>query len=340
MATDGSSMSDQRFLVIGCGSIGKRHLGNLQQIGIKDIIAFDVREDRRQEVQGRFGVQAFPDLSCALSQGCLVALICSPPSLHLEHALMAAQANCHLFIEKPITDRLDGLDRLLNELELRNLVTLVGCNYRFHPGMQKVRALLQEQAIGRPVSLRARFGQYLPDWHPWEDYRQGYSARRVLGGGVVLDRIHEFDYATWLLGKVDQVYAMSGHLSHLDIDTEDVAEVLLRFCCGAVGSIHLDYVRRTYDCSLEVVGDRGTIQWSYQDHTVRWYLAGEGKWQSLQWPGYDDNEMYLVEMRHFLRVLEGQEPAELDAAAAKQVLEVALAAKRSAESGEKVSHGR
>jgi predicted dehydrogenase len=312
---------------MGCGSIGKRHLGNLKQLGVEDIIAVDPREDRRREVEEKFGVLAYGDMASALDEGIQVALICTPTSLHLQHALMAARSGCHLFIEKPVSDSLEGVDELLVEVERRKLVTLVGCNFRFHPGLRHVKALLDQGAIGTVITARAQFGQYLPDWHPWEDYSQSYSAQRSLGGGVTFDRMHEIDYVRWLLGDVTEVYAMMGHLSHLDIDTEDTMEMLFRLASGAFASVHLDYVRRTYDCSLEIVGEEGTIQWCYQDHSVRWHLAGEDSWNSLHWPQYNGNEMYLAEMEHFMRAIQGEEVPELDAAEGARVLAIALAAK-------------
>ncbi|MBI4305287.1 MAG: Gfo/Idh/MocA family oxidoreductase [Chloroflexi bacterium] len=321
------AMAGRRFLVVGCGSIGTRHIGNLRKIGVQDIIAVDPREDRRLESARRFGIPVFADLDTALRQAVYAALICSPTRLHSSQALDAAKAGCHLFIEKPLSDSLEGIDELLDEIQRRHLMTLVGCNFRFHPGLRKVKALLHEGAVGRVVSGRAQFGQYLPDWHPWEDYRHGYSAQRALGGGVALDRIHEIDCMRWLLGDVTQVFAMMGHLSGLEIDTEDTAEILLRFASGALGSIHLDYVRRTYDCRLEIVGDCGTLQWCYQDHSVAWYLATDKQWRSLRWPGYDPNAAYLDEIEHFLKVLRGEEESEQDCRSARIPLEIVLAAK-------------
>jgi predicted dehydrogenase len=331
MSANSDPLPDGRFLVIGCGSIGKRHLGNLQQLGVKQLAAFDLRADRRREVEEQFGVPTFADLMSALAAEARVALICTPTHLHLEHALTAARSGCHLFIEKPVADRLDGVDELLELVSQQYLHTLIGCNYRFHPGLQHVKALLEQEAIGHVISARANFGHFLPNWHPWEDYRQGYSASRAMGGGVVLDRIHEFDYLRWLLGEVVETCALTGQLSQLEVDTEDTAEVLLRFVTGAFGSIHLDYVRRTYDCSLELVGERGTIQWCYQDSSVRWYLAGEARWHSLQWSDYAGNQMYIDEMKHFLRVIRGEEKAQLDAAAGTRDLAIALAARQAAE---------
>src|SRR5262249_5372924 len=146
-----------------------------------------------------------------------VAVVATPPSTHTAVALEAARRGCHLFVEKPLSDRWDGVDELIAEVRARSLVCLVGCNLRFHPGLVELRRLLDEGAIGRVLGARIEFGQYLPDWHPWEDYRETYSARRALGGGVILDAIHELDYAMWLLGPVSKVTALADHISTLEI---------------------------------------------------------------------------------------------------------------------------
>ncbi len=329
ISSEGSPV-EGRFLVIGCGSIGKRHLRNLRKLGITDILAFDVRADRRKEVEEQIGVETHSDLGYAFDQQPSVVFVCSPTHLHLEHALLAARSGCHIFIEKPIATKLDGLEELIHVIDERQLHTLVGCNFRFHPGMRHAKELLEQGIIGRVISARVQFGQYLPDWHPWEDYRQSYSANSRMGGGVLLDRIHEFDYLRWLLGEITEVSAFIAHLSHLDIDTEDIAEILVRFEDGAIGSVHLDYVRRRYDCGLEIVGDMGIIQWSYQDHLIRWYSVDDNSWHSLEWPEYDGNTMYLAEIDHFLDVLAGQKKSEQDISSAMRVLSVVLACKRSA----------
>ena len=319
-----------RCLIVGCGSIGKRHLSNLLLLGQRDILAFDPRADRRDEVSSKFGVAATADLAAGLKEA-RVVFVCTPTQMHLEQAFMAAQAGCHVFIEKPVAHTLEGLSELERELRTRRLVSLVGCNFRFHPGLRHVKTLLAEGAIGPITSARAEFGQYLPDWHPWEDYRQSYSARSALGGGVIFDRIHELDYVRWLLGEVNEITALSGKLSRLEIDTEDVAEILLRFESGAFGSVHMDYVRRTYNCSLEIVGQDGTIRWDFPTHEVRWYRVADGCWHSRQWPRYDVNEMYVEQLRHFLRAIAGVENSVLNVHEAARVLAIALAAKEAAE---------
>ncbi len=330
MPTESLVVNNAKFLVIGCGSIGVRHLSNLKTLGIENILAFDVRPAARGRIEREFGVATIDDLEAAFSQGVQVALICSPTALHLPHALRAVRSNCHVFIEKPLADSLDGVDEFVQLAEARQRATLVGCNFRFEPGLLYVKKLIEGGALGKVLYAHAQFGQYLPDWHQWEDYRQGYSAQRALGGGVILDRIHEFDYLRWLLGDVNAVSAMAQHTSALEIDTEDNANILLQFSAGALGVLHLDYVRRVYGCALELVCAEGIIQWSFAEHSVRWYQSSDRIWQSVEWPDASVNAMYLAEMQHFLNVLQGKELSVNDAAQARTVLALALAAKQSA----------
>jgi predicted dehydrogenase len=321
----------QRILVVGCGSIGQRHIRNLLELGVAEVLAFDVREDRRREVENQ-NVQVLANLEEAWKKSPDAVVIAVPPSLHIPLALEAANHGCHLFIEKPLADGVQNIRELLEVVGKKRLVTLVGCNMRFHPGLILVKQLLDEEAVGRIVSASAAFGQYLPDWHPWEDYRQSYSARRDLGGGIILDAIHELDYMRWLLGEIQSVVCFAGNLGGLDIETEDTAGLLLRFAGGAIGEIHLDYVQRAYSRTCQIVGDQGTIHWDYVAREVRWYSSGDRKWRVIPDPrGWEPNRMYLEEMRHFLRCLDGNEKAALDAFEGKRVLEVALAAKASFE---------
>lgn len=326
-----------RFLIIGCGSIGKRHLGNLQSLSAGELIACDVSRERREEVGKKYGVETISDFDEAMQREPDAVLVCTPTSLHIDYALAAARRGCHTFVEKPISHTMDGVDDLIDTASSGRLVTLVGCNFRFHWGLKLAKSLLEEGKIGKLLCARAEFGQYLPDWHPWEDYRSGYSANSALGGGIILDAIHEIDYVQWMMGKVDEVSCFNGKLSSLDIDTEDVAELLLRFKGGAIADIHVDYVRRDYNRSCRLIGEEGTITWSFQNNEVRLYSAKDKEWQSYTSDTpHEVNEMYTAEMEHFLRCIKGEEKPALGAEEARSELAIVLAAKKSNETGEVV----
>lgn len=330
--------SPLRLLVIGCGSIGKRHIGNLLTLNAGEVLVFDVRGDRRGEVAARFGVATVDDLDEAWRRHPDVALITVPTSLHVPLASEAARNGCHLFIEKPLAHAMHGVADLLALVRQKALVTLVGCNMRFHPGLRMVKRLVEDGVAGRIVAGRVEVGQYLPDWRPWEDYRQTYSVQAALGGGIILDAIHELDYVRWLLGEVVDVACFAGKLSHLEMETEDTAAILLRFASGAIGEVHLDCVQRAYSRTCQIIGDEGTIRWDFSAGEVRWYNAATGAWQVFaNPPGWEPNQMYLDEMRHFLRCLDGAERPAVDVFDAARVLEIALAARASAHTGEVVA---
>jgi len=327
-----------RTLVVGCGSIGKRHIRNLQALEAGEIIAHDVQPERCHEVEREYGVKAYTNLEEALAQKPAVALVCTPTSLHIPPALFAARNSCHLFIEKPLSHSLDGVDELLQIVTEKGLVTLVGCNMRFHPSIVLVKELLEKESIGRVLCARVQAGQYLPDWHPWEDYRQGYSANMSLGGGVILDGIHEIDYISWLLGEVSRIFCFSGKLSSLEIDTEDTAEILLWFKSGAMAEVHLDYVQRSYGRSCQIIGEEGTILWDFSDKQVKLYSAETKEWQAFPDElDYDTNQMYVEEMKHFIQCLEGKAKPMQDINGGKKILEIALAAKESTKTGKVIN---
>ena len=305
-----------RFLIAGLGSIGRRHLRNLLALGERDIILYRTHRSSLSDDE----LSAFPvetDLQAALARRPDAVIISNPTSLHLQVAIPAAQAGCHLLLEKPISHSLEGVDELLAAVQSGGGQALIGFQFRFHPGLQHISRLLQESAIGRPLSVHAHWGEYLPGWHPWEDYRLGYSARQDLGGGVVLTLSHPLDYLRWLIGDVHALWAFAASLSDLDIEVEDTAEIGLRFANGTLGSVHLDYHQRPPTHTLQIVGAQGTIRWDNANGAVHFFRAGDFsesgeagsgmEWQAFPPPpGFERNHMFLAEMRHFLQVVRGE----------------------------------
>lgn len=323
------------MLVVGLGSIGQRHLANLIALGVPRPMAMDLDPARRENAKQRFGtaVEVFEDLEAALDARPKAAVICTPSSRHMAPALAAARGGCNLLIEKPLSHSPEGVDELLRLVATERLTTLVGCNMRFHPGPARIKSLLAEGVVGNVASIRLEVGQYLPDWHPQEDYRRMYSARKDLGGGILLDAIHEIDLARWFGGEVSSVSCMTSKTSHLEIETEENAALLMRYAGGALGEVHLDYIQRAYSRTCHVIGDAGSIRWEYGGE-VRLYTAATRAWTSWAEPaGWVPNDMYLDEMRHFLRCLDSREQPIQDVAEGAQVLRLALAAKGSAEAG-------
>lgn len=320
-----------KILIAGLGSIGQRHLSNLWSLGMRDLLVYRARGLDVPQLE-QWKIPVYRDLEEALGAKPDAVFVTNPTSLHLSVALPAARRGCHLFIEKPLSHDLQGVEELKRLVRVNRLVALVGCQLRFHPGLQRVRQLLSDGVIGKVIAARLHVGEYLPGWHPWEDYRQGYSARRDLGGGAILTLIHELDYAYWLFGEVAQVFACAGKWSDLELDdVEDTAEILLEFTNGVRASVHLNYIQQPPTRLLMVVGDRGTMTWNYHEPCLRYYSTASSTWQDIPVPqSLDRNDLFLEETRHFLRCIrEGGEPL-IPLKEAQRVLEIALATKQSA----------
>lgn len=323
-----------KALVVGGGSIGMRHVRNLRRLGIDSLGLYEPDAGRREQARRESGPEVFDSLEAALRWEPYFVVIASPTHLHVEQALEAARMGCHLFIEKPLSHTGEKLCKLAEEIERKGLVSLVGCNMRFHPGPARVRELLEKGAIGRVLFARVHTGSYLPGWRPGQDYRESYSANASMGGGCILDCIHEIDLARWYMGEVEEVFCVAGHVSSLEIDCEDVAALICRHAGGSVSEIHLDYVQRSYERGCQVVGEQGSIFWDFNGGTVRLLDAAGDSWSTFSGPeGWQINDMYLEETEHFLDCVRAGIPTTLPVSDAVNVMRVAFAAKTSAASG-------
>ena len=324
-----------RIVVVGCGSIGQRHIGNLQSLGQSELTVYDPAMERAREFASPRRVAAAESLDVALANSPDAVFVCTPPHLHTEMARRAVETGAHIFMEKPIASSLDGVDELLAEARLRGSHVYVGYNLRFHAGLVKAKELLDSGTIGRLLMIRAETGQYLPDWRPTQDYRSGYITRQATGGGIILDASHEIDYVRWLGGEIERVYCAADHLSGLEMDTEDSASMVLRMAGSVVGEVHLDCVQRGYARNCKMIGDEGTLIWDFKEG-VRLLRAGKQQWRTFPIVP-DTNEMYIAETKHFLQCVRGEAAPLVDGETGRRVLAVALAAKRSAELGAEVS---
>jgi predicted dehydrogenase len=321
-----------KFLIAGLGSIGQRHLRNLHALGQTDVLAY---RQRNWPLPSDLPVSSVGELSAALAAGPDAVIVATPTSQHLPIALAAARAGCALLIEKPLAHELEGIAELEALVAAKRLPVLVGYHLRFHPELRLVKRLLDEGRIGRPIAARIQCGEYLPGWHPAEDYRAGYSARRDLGGGAILTLSHELDYAGWLFGDVRRVAAFAGRRSALQIDVEDTAQITLEFRSGLTAQIHLDYVQRPPARTCHIVGEAGQILWDYFGSGVTLYEVGREAWETFPVDaGLERNDLYLSELAHFLECLAGRAQPVVPLASGRRTLEVALAARASADKGE------
>jgi predicted dehydrogenase len=323
-----------KILLVGLGSIGQRHLRNLRALGITDISVYRSLNRPLQDSNLLEGVRVFTDLKTALLAGQDAVIICNPTTQHIDVAISAAEYGCNLFIEKPLSHSWERVEELLHIVRERNLVSVVGFDLRFDPGLCKMKILVDEGHIGRVIGIQVQVGQYLPDWRPLEDYRKGVSAHVKTGGGVILDLVHELDYVSWVIGRVSYVSCFADKVSHLEIETEDIAAILLRFENGTIGTVHMDYIQRVPSRTCRIIGDEGTIVWDYYDKKVKWFRADKNDWEEFEYTEFGRNDRFLAEMRHLIACLRREEQPKVDLLTASQVLKLALAAKESARTRE------
>jgi predicted dehydrogenase len=325
-----------KILIAGFGSIGRRHFQNLLALGERDILFYRSGRSTLPDDELK-GYPVETSLEAALSHRPQAVIVANPTALHLDVAFPAAEAGCSLFIEKPVSHSLERLPELAAAVQRSGSRVLVGYQFRFHPGLRQVQQLVEAGEIGYLVSARAHWGEYLPGWHPWEDYRQGYSARQDLGGGVTLTLSHPLDYLRWLFGEIASLWAFTGQLSGLDLSVEDAAEIGLRFASGALGSLHLDYCQRPPEHRLEVIGRLGTIRWDNADGGIRLWRLGLDLWRHYPAPaGFERNTLFLDQMRHFLAVARGEVEPLCTLEDGLQALRLALAAAQSQSQGQRI----
>jgi predicted dehydrogenase len=341
-----------RILFVGLGAIGQRHVRNLRQLLGEDLELTAVRVRGRGHVltdgleveaqtglEERYRIRVVADLDTALAERPDAVFVTNPSSQHMEVALQAARAGCNLFVEKPLATLEQGIDELARLVDERKLVALVGFQLRFHPGFERMRALLSIGRPGRVVGVRAVVGEGLAEAHPYEDYRESYAARAELGGGALLGLVHEFDYLQAWFGRPRRLFALGGQLSRLEMDVEDVASVLMEFEAPSHRfpvHVHMDYVQRPPVRSCEVLGDDGRIVWDQTAGTVE-DVRGDGSRERFDMSGLRRNELFRDEIGHFVGCLRGRDVPRVGVREASTSVRMALAARRSLETGDPVT---
>lgn len=315
----------KKVLFIGLGSIGQRHLRNLMALNLSlEYYAIRKRNLPLPEEFSKVKINYVKGWSEIPQLNIDICIIAAPPSFQQEVLPKVVDLGIDFFVEKPIGTDLSVLKSLSPKIVEKKLITMVGFNLRHHPIVLKVKNIINSGVLGRLTSFRAEVGQYLPDWHPKEDYRLGYSANRNLGGGVVLDLIHEIDLADYFFGPLTQVKAILGTNSGLQIDVEDSAEIICSSESGIIGSIHLDYVNRFGIRSGHITGTTGFLKYNLLDATYELKIVGgditSGK------VTFDRNDMYINQIEEFIAACKNRVEVDNNFKSRLQVLAYAMQA--------------
>jgi predicted dehydrogenase len=291
-------------LLVGYGSIGRRHLGNFHDLGVRDWAVVHTGMGTLP-FEPPCAVRCYHDLYEALqSEEPCFAVVANPTNLHVPTALACIEAECHVLLEKPVSHTTDGLASLQSAAQHAGMNVLVGFQFRFHPALQKMRDLIASDVIGKPLHARALWGEYLPSWHPWEDWRESYAARLDLGGGVHHTICHPIDYLAMLFGDPTSVLASFAEARPLGLDVPEAADVVFRFPDGVGADLHLDYWTRPTAHRVDIVCTSGTMHWDYITGEFRVWDPKTTHWRREMLPGVDErNDLFIAEARHFLDLI-------------------------------------
>jgi predicted dehydrogenase len=334
---------NHHFLQVGLGSMGKRRIRNLLFHGVlpEQIIGFDFSSDRCQEAQEKYGVTSFTSFTEAEAVANPdVVIISTPPNLHHEYFLDAAKKKRHFFVEVTTSDAgYDELKPLLDD----SFVAAPSCTFRYFPAIKKIKELVTSGAVGKILSFHYHLGQYLPDWHPWEDYRGVYFAQKETGACREMYG-YELIWLTDLLGStVKNIAGFTGKLSDLDMTADDSYLSVVGFKNGIVGTLSIDVVARAPFRTLRLLGTEGVLDWEWQNYTIRVYSATTKEWVTYNLkPGEQEKnyvtteDMYQEEMLHFLDAIDGKKKYPYTFEQDYEILKTLYALERSSTTGKVV----
>ena len=319
------------ILIVGFGSIGKRHLENILMNFNAKIIVCTKRKDL-VKFQKK-GVVIVNSLDDAFLYKPNIAFITNETSFHVKTAIILAKNGISLFLEKPLSNSMVGVKKLRSIISKNKLITQIGCNFRFHPCLIKIKKLLDKGELGRIISVQVESSSHLPDWHPYEDYRHGYAARDDLGGGISLTCIHELDFLYWFFGDIDKVFSITGKYSDLEISSDDLSAMIMIFKNNIIGELHLDYFQRPDFKSCKIKGTRATLYWDSSSNEVKIFNQKKKQWKIImKLLNFDKNLMYVNELKHFLKCIKDKNKTINDINDGIKTLQVVLCAKQSSQS--------
>lgn len=286
------------MLVVGAGSIGERHIGILQQLGYTNIYVYRQRNLPLRTITTG-SVNIFTDWNQVKIIQPVVAIICTPTSQHLKQAIDCAALGIHLLIEKPLSADVEGLDELKATVKSNHVYVQVAYMLRYHPLMKELQSLINNHQLGALLNFQTYWGEYLPDWHPWEDYRNSYAARKELGGGAALTLSHDIDLVTWLCNNKLSKYSMvKNYRSSLEVNVESGADIIFEFENGITGHSHLNFYEKIPHRSYKFIFEEGLATVDYFKNRLE-VLSKKGSY-TVEAKDFERNILFEEQCRHFM----------------------------------------
>ncbi len=293
-------MSDlnKTIAVIGAGSIGERCIRNLWQLGYRSILVFRQRNLPFRDI-GEAKVEVITNWNELLQRKPYAAFICTPTSLHLSQSVELIRHGVHTLVEKPLSHTSQGFDELKKVVSEGRALLWVGYMMRQHPILKITKQIIQDKEYGNLISMQSRWAEYLPDWHPWEDYRQSYAAQKGLGGGVALTLSHDIDMVNWLSGSsVVTSHIIKNFCSSLEVNVESGAEIILQYENGITAGLHLNFYEKSKERFLKLVLDEASLSIDFFEPSLT--IKTKTKTETKNFPNFERNQLFIDQLGAFM----------------------------------------
>ena len=323
-----------RIAVVGTGSIGRRHIGNLLRLGYDDVFAVSEKKKIKTLEVGSRTIPVVDDVDAALHSAVDTMFICNPTNLHFRYLEKAIEAGKHVFVEKPVGSMMGDFTTLRKKSEQKKLIIGVGHQFRFNPHLEELREKVKAKFMGTIFRAEAIQGEHIADYHPDEDYRESYAAKKDLGGGVLLTQIHQIDYLNWIFGPFSRVFGVSRQPSILDIDVEESVSYFLESHSGCPIYGHMDFLARPKTVSIQIMGDEHSMIWDYYGGKLICSSQGNvDEKPTIAKRPFNRNQMFLDVVRDFLKAVASDEKPRSDLADGVAALRIVEGIKESISSG-------
>ena len=316
-----------KILIVGFGSIGKRHMRNILSKKNMNIIICSKRKDLKFQEKN---IKIVKTVDQGIAEKPDVAFVTNETSYHISVATKLANAGIDLFIEKPLSSSENGIKQLKKIIKQKGIITLIGCDHRFHPCLKKIKEIIDKKRLGRIMSVQVESSSLLSDWHPYEDYRKGYSAKEELGGGIAMTMTHELDFLRWFFGDIKEIFSITKKISELEITADDISTMTMIFKNNIIGELHLDYFARPQFKSCKIRSTKGTLYWNSDENSVKIFYNKQNKWKTVfQEKKFERNQMFVKELEYFLKCVGNRECSFNNINDGEKIIQVILGAKKS-----------
>ena len=298
----------------GLGGAGQRHLRIINQLlpGVKKIgsrskdktpyLNPDFSINQSHNLQDAYGISFFKSIEAAYLENPDLAIISTPTSLHCENIIQAAERGVDVIVEKPGATNSKQAKKIVDAVKANNIQFFISYQRRFHPLVQKLRQLINKKTLGKIMSVQVCVGSYVPDWHPYEDFRDLYACNKNLGGGVLKTETHELDLLTWLFGNPNAVNATGGCRGPFELDVEDSAELLLDYQTFSA-QVNLCFMQKKQERNISIIGQEGSLKLDLIEEKLEIFLHSSNK-EEIVSISMDNETLFRTQAEFFLSGLE------------------------------------